>query len=84
VRTKSYFLTFILLFFGFAVIFAIKYYQSLCLEEAEEELLEENEESVAEAEAAIELIGYLNYVIAILIIFFNKIFVSSLIEKIVE
>ena len=84
VRTKSYFLTFILLLFGFGVIFGIKYYQSLCLEEAEEELESENEETVAEAEEMIELIEYLNFAIAVVIIFFNKIFVSSLVEKIVE
>lgn len=84
VRTRSGFSTFLLLALGFGVIFLIKYYQSQYLEEAVEELGEEEEEVVAEAENTIEIVEYLNYVIAILIIFFNKIFVGPLVDKIVE
>ena len=84
VRTKSYFLTFLLLAFGFGSIFLIKYYQSAYLDEADDELLDEDKEVVAEAQDKINLVGNLNYVIAVAIIFFNKIFVGTLIDKIVE
>jgi len=83
-RSKSYFNTLLLLVVGFGIIFLIKYYQSEYLDEAIEELQEEDEEVVAEAETKIELVEYLNFLIAVLIIFFNKIFVGPLIDKIVE
>lgn len=84
VRTKSYILTFLLLAFSFAVVFGVKYLQSMYLEEAAEELEEEDEEIVEEAKEKIELVEKLNYVVAFAIIVFNKIFVGPLIDKIVE
>lgn len=73
-----------MLLFGFGVIFIIKYYQSEYVDEADELLKEEDEASVLEAEQMLNLVEILNYIMAVAIILFNKIFVGSLIDKIVE
>lgn len=81
---KSYFLTLLLLSFGFGVIFVIKYYQSEYTDEADELLEEEDEESILEAEEMLNLVEIMNYIMAVAIILFNKIFVGTLTDKIVE
>lgn len=84
VRIISYLKTIILLAVGFAIIFVIKYYLTEYLDEAVEELSEENEEVVAEAETKIEMVEYLNLLIAVFIIISNKTFIGPLIDYIVE
>lgn len=84
VRILTYFYAFLLLSFSFAVVFGIKYFQSSYLDEASEELEDEDEEIVAEAKEKIELVENLNYLVAFIIILFNKFFVGPLTDKIVE